>query len=115
MPKTLRLATEYKRGDRIGNRYKVHSLEKGGMGVVYFCIDLELDHPVALKSPLVGVDADAERRESVHRRFLREARTWAALGKHPNIVHCYYLDRVDEQPFLFLEWIADPNRKRTSL
>lgn len=113
--KRLLASAEYERGDRIGNRYRVHSIAGGGMGVIYFCVDLELNLPFALKTPRNKRDERLENRQRLHDRFLREAETWASLGQHPNIVRCYSLDRIDNQPFLFLEWIAASDRRYTSL
>jgi serine/threonine protein kinase len=38
--------------------------------------------------------------------FAREAGTWVALEKHPNVVRCFHMEMVDNIPFLFLEWVA---------
>jgi tetratricopeptide (TPR) repeat protein len=98
----------------IAKRYKVYARLRGGMGEVYFCLDQETKQPLALKTPW-HEDDDAERAARANERFLREARTWVSLGQHPNIVRCFYLDTVDDQPWLFLEWITAPDRTRTSL
>src|SRR5438445_9438301 len=69
-------------------------LGRGGMGVVYRAHDLRLERPVALKVPPPDRAADPAFRA----RFLREARTAAALA-HPNIVPIFAVHEVG--PFIF--------------
>src|SRR5436309_149742 len=65
---------------RAFGRYRLLAcLGRGGMGAVFRAHDTQLDRTVALKVPFLGAD-DAAARE----RFLREARTAAALH-HPNV------------------------------
>src|SRR5437879_7149219 len=65
----------------LADRYQLEGLlGRGGMGVVYLARDLRLERSVAIKVPPPDRTADPDFRE----RFLREARTAAALA-HPNI------------------------------
>lgn len=41
---------EWKVGDRIENRYEIHQILGGGMGVIYICYDHESGYPYALKT-----------------------------------------------------------------
>lgn len=38
-----------------------------------------------------------------------------ALENHPNIVRCFYMDILDNQPFIVLEWIASKESKGADL
>jgi TolB-like protein/Tfp pilus assembly protein PilF len=85
--------------DRLGNyRIERHDdgspweLGRGAMGVTYRAIDTSLQRPVALK--LIAsewVKRGAEARE----RFMREARTAAAL-RHPNVATVYHFGIREE-------------------
>src|SRR5262245_50258601 len=60
-------------------------LGHGAMGVTYRAIDKVLDRPVALK--IVNADLGS-RTADVRTRFMREARSAAAL-RHPNVATVY--------------------------
>jgi tetratricopeptide (TPR) repeat protein len=92
----------YRKGDRIGGRYLVHQALMGGMGEVYLCLDLEENHPYALKTFQQRYLTNSR----VRQLFAHEVGAWVALEKHPNIVRCFYMDMLDHQPFMILEWIA---------
>jgi tetratricopeptide (TPR) repeat protein len=38
-----------------------------------------------------------------------------ALEKHPNVFRCFFMGKVDNTPFLFLEWVAGEQRFGTDL
>jgi len=73
---------------------------QGGMGVVYLARDLKLDRPVAIKTLPPHLAGDPHIRE----RFLREARTAAALS-HPNIVPIYRADEIDGHVFFAMGYV----------
>jgi serine/threonine protein kinase/tetratricopeptide (TPR) repeat protein len=75
-------------------------LGEGGFGVVYLAEDTNLHRPVALKV----LSASGLARPDTRARFMREARTAAALN-HPNICTIYEVDEVDGQPFIAMELI----------
>ena len=65
-------------------------LGRGGMGIVYLAIDVNLDREVAIKVLPAYLTEPVEVRD----RFLRAARTSAKLS-HPNIVPVYRADEKD--------------------
>ncbi|HRF97635.1 MAG TPA: hypothetical protein PLZ51_20655, partial [Aggregatilineales bacterium] len=47
--------------------------------------------------------------------FEGEVKKWIALGKHPNIVQCYWMQALDNTPFMGLEWVQGDARYGTDL
>ena len=87
--------------ERIGEYRVVRELGRGGMGVVYEAIDERLNRRVALKMMRAGLAASEQARQ----RFLREARSVAAL-KSDHIVTIYQVGESDEGPFLAMEYLS---------
>ena len=85
------LAGTYRLGRRIGS---------GGMGLVYEAMDVNLERRVAIKKMREEIGADPRERE----RFLREARTVAAL-KHPNIVEIHAVVGDGQDVYLVFEHV----------
>jgi serine/threonine-protein kinase len=86
----------------LGNgRYRVIAqIGDGLVKLVYHAHDNVLDREVAIA--LLRPDAlDAEQRTRVE----REARLFARLGSHPNIVALYDLADLDDQPGLVFEYV----------
>jgi tetratricopeptide (TPR) repeat protein len=100
----------YQIGDKIGDRYQVFQVHLGGMGEVYLCLDLQENYPYALKTFQQRYQSAALRKA-----FEQEVATWVALEKHPNIVRCFHMDMLDNQPFMVLEWIAGEEGKGADL
>jgi tetratricopeptide (TPR) repeat protein len=95
----------YPPGARIAGRYEVAGRPMlGGMGIVYVCLDLEDDRPVALKTFRPEYLPDRAARD----RFLREGTHWVELGAHPHIVRCYQVFRAElsDEVYLVLELVA---------
>lgn len=69
---------------RLGNYRIAGTIGRGGMGVVYRAVQVDLDRTVALKV----LEKDFARHPGDAERFEREARTIAHLS-HPNIVPVY--------------------------
>jgi serine/threonine protein kinase len=89
----------------IDSRYRLERpLGHGGMASVHLAHDTELDRPVALK--LLAEDLGGD--ESVHRRFLREARLAARLS-HPNVVSVFDAGDDGGRPYIVMEYVDGEN------
>lgn len=88
----------------VRGRWKVQrKITSGGMGEVYLVFDKVFDGMlVAAKSFKPELFAASA---TVEQRFLREAANWIKLDFHPNVTAALYMDRFDERPFLFLEYV----------
>lgn len=75
-------------------------LGRGGMGIVYLAIDVNLDREVAIKV----LPAHLTEPSGLRDRFLREARTAAKLS-HPNIVPVYRADEKDGVVFFVMRHV----------
>ena len=88
--------------DTLTGQYRLErEIGRGGMGVVYLARDLKLDREVAIKTLPYHMAGDAVIRE----RFLREARTAAALS-HPNIVPIHRADEMGAFVFFVMGYVA---------
>jgi eukaryotic-like serine/threonine-protein kinase len=82
-------------------QYEVErEIGRGGMGVVFLARDLKLDRLAAIKCLPSHLAQDPRVRE----RFLREARTAAALS-HPNIVPIHRADEIDGHVFFVMGFV----------
>jgi ketosteroid isomerase-like protein len=75
-------------------------LGRGGMGVVYRALQLDLRRPVALKVITADRAADADFRE----RFEREARMAAAID-HPNVVPVHGAGEEDGDLYIVMRYV----------
>lgn len=105
----------FKAGDTIGGRYRVYGHTRGGIGDVYFCVDLPSGLPLALKTLQPMALENSQRQRRLNRRFEEEVRLWVDLGNHPNIVRCHYFTVEEGVPFICMEWVVDPGRKGSGL
>jgi tetratricopeptide (TPR) repeat protein len=85
----------------------VGELGRGGMGVVYKAVQLNLNRLVALKVVLGGPLASVEDKA----RFRIEAEAAARL-RHPNVVQVFDVGEWNGFQFLALELIEGPNLRR---
>ncbi len=94
-------------GSVLRDRYRLESeIGRGGMGIVYRAMDLDLKREVAVKV-LPDTASSAEARQ----RLIREARAAAALN-HPHIVSVHDVGEADGVPFFVMELVAGPSLSR---
>ncbi len=80
---------------RLGNYRILNLLGRGGMGAVFLAEDVRLQRTVALKVMLPEFAC----RDDARQRFLREARSAAAI-EHDNIVTIFQVDEDQGVPFI---------------
>ena len=78
-------------GDEFAGHRILGIAGRGGMGVVYRALQLDLDRPVALKLIAPQLAEDPDFRE----RFVRESRAAASID-HPNVIPIYYTGESDD-------------------
>ena len=89
----------------LNGQYEVlREVGRGGMGIVFLARDLKLERLVAIKTLPPTLASD----EVIRARFLREARTAAALG-HPNIVPIHRADDIDGTVFFVMGFVDGPS------
>ncbi len=94
-------------GRTISHYRILEKLGEGGMGEVYLAQDTgPLDRKVALKFPSQEMQQD----EAAQKRFLREARSAAALD-HPYVCHIHEVGEDGDQSFIAMEYIAGESLK----
>ena len=73
---------------------------RGGMGVVYRAVQLDLDRPVALKliAPQLAED------QSFRERFVRESRLAASID-HPNVIPIYYTGEHEGALYIAMRYV----------
>ena len=83
------MSTTWKVGDRILNRWEIHKILRGGMGVVYVVYDHEWHEALAAKT---FPDEAFACNPAVTERFRREALAWVGLDYHPNITRACFAE-----------------------
>jgi DNA-binding beta-propeller fold protein YncE len=96
-----------------GSVFAGHRIEavagRGGMGVVYRAVQLDLDRLVALKLIAPQFAQDAEFRE----RFVRESRAAASID-HPNVIPIYYTGESDDQLYIVMRYVEGEDLRTLS-
>ncbi len=87
-------------GQVVDNYKIIEVIGRGGMGVVFKALDLNLEKTVALKM----IDPFLSRDENFLRRFKTEAKALAKLDNH-NIVNVYALRETEFGLFMVMEYV----------
>ncbi len=87
-------------GTTTGHYRVLEKLGEGGMGVVYLAEDTRLDRRVALKFLPENLGRD----DTARRRFLREAKSAAAID-HPYVCKIYEVGEAEGRGFIALEYV----------
>ena len=93
-------------GRSIGQYTIVEKIGEGGMGEVYRATDSVLKRDIALKFLPESMAQD----ETARRRFLREARSAAALD-HPFICQIHEIGEIDGSEFIAMEYVSGQTLK----
>lgn len=97
----IRQREELTVGSLFAQRYEIlASLGKGSMGLVFKALDRELGERVALKILRQEIAEDAD-----HLERLRSEIILARRVTHPNILRTYDFGKVDDIPFLSMEYV----------
>jgi serine/threonine protein kinase len=84
------------------DRYEIFGIRQGGFGVVYFATDLQTKQEFAIKT----YKPEYVNSLSSINQFKSEASFWININPHPNIVRAYFVEVFQEQPYLFMDYIA---------
>ncbi len=91
-----------------GDRFAGHRIDavagRGGMGVVYRALQLDLDRHVALKVITQQLAQD----ETFRDRFVRESRAAASID-HPNVIPIYYTGEHEGVLYIAMRYVEGPD------
>jgi eukaryotic-like serine/threonine-protein kinase len=93
-------------GKILGHFRILDKIGQGGMGEVFLAEDTSLHRKVALKF----LPPDMQRDETAHKRFIREARSAAALD-HPFICHINEVAEFGGRDFIVMEYVDGQSLK----
>lgn len=97
------MTTNWEIGDRIQNRWEIHKILRGGMGIVYVVYDHELREPFAAKTFHEEIFAG---NPAIAERFTQEALAWINLDVHQNVTQARFMQIISGKPLLFLEYVS---------
>lgn len=97
------MALNWQIGELILNRWEIHKILKGGMGIVYIVYDHMLHEAFAAKT---FQDEAFTRFPNIADRFVQEATTWINLDAHQNVAEARMVCYLWDKPYLFLEYVS---------
>jgi serine/threonine protein kinase len=89
-------------GQKLLNRYEIFGVKEGGLGVIFFVTDLKTQRDYAVKTYKSN---DAHLRPNIE-QFHAEVNFWIKLEPHPNIVTAHFVEVIQEQAYLFMDYIT---------
>src|SRR5689334_11887503 len=89
---------------QVGRYQIVEELGRGAMGIVYKALDPAIGRTVAIKTIHLSELSDADERQRVRKRLLREAQS-AGLLSHANIVTIYDVLEKEDYAYIFMEYV----------
>lgn len=99
-------------GITLAGKYRIaRILGKGGFGVVYLARHVQRDKLCALKCTLPELFANSSARDL----FKQECQIWIDLGAHPFIVSAEWVQEINGQVFVQMEYIPPDERNRTTM
>ena len=96
------LATKIKAGDSVYGRYEVYHILQAGMGIACACYDNITRAPCVLKTLQRKYLLSSQNQAF----FEKAAVAWIELGRYPYIVSASLVMRIENYPFVVLEYIA---------
>jgi tetratricopeptide (TPR) repeat protein len=105
------MVTEWQIGDRINDRWEIHRILRGGMGVVYIVFD---HHPAFREAFAAKTFRDEvfDQYPVIGDRFIKEAINALKIDPHANVNHARLAEIIDGKPFLFSEYVSGGDLSR---
>ncbi|MDD5115473.1 MAG: tetratricopeptide repeat protein, partial [Candidatus Omnitrophica bacterium] len=100
-----------KAGDSIYSRYEVSRVTEGDAEISCVCYDNINRMPCILKTLQRKYLASVQNQSS----FEKEALIWVGLGRHPYIAGAYALIRIEEYPFIVVDYVPSDEGGRNTL
>lgn len=89
------------------DRWQIHKIFKGGMGVVYIVYDTEFREAFAVKTY-----QDKLQSVKAQEQFKKEALIWINLDRHENIAWAKFVENIHNRFYLFLEYVSGGDLSR---